>query len=288
MLRILTRCLQVVLAIIVAIAGLGWFRFGQRAGRRFEVTVEPIAAATSRADIVRGEHLARSIGGCAHCHGDDFGGRVAKEDAMMRLASPNITSGEGGVVAGYADADWVRAILHGVARDGRPLLIMPATSLRGFSDDDVAAIIGYLKQVPPVDRRVPSAEVKLPGQVVAGLASLPLFPAEAIDHRAGRDVAPPRGPTRAYGIYLANFCSGCHGKDFRGGIRHDPDEPASADISPGAMAGWTYEAFQRALREGKRRDGSDLSPAMPWQATRALSDDEIQALWLALRGTYGY
>jgi hypothetical protein len=54
------------------------------------------------------------------------------------------------------------------------------------------------------------------------------------------------------------------------------------------LVGWSYEAFEAALREGKRRDGSELSPAMPWQATRGLSDDEIQALWLALRGTYGY
>jgi cytochrome c553 len=145
-----------------------------------------------------------------------------------------------------------------------------------------------VKQVPPVARHVPSAKVKLPGQVLAGLVSLPWFPAEEIDHRAGRAPAPPRGANRAYGIYLANFCSGCHGKDFRGGIRHDPDQPASADISPAGMAGWSYEAFEAALREGKRRDRSELSPAMPWQATRGLSDDEIQALWLALRGTYGY
>ena len=47
-------------------------------------------------------------------------------------------------------------------------------------------------------------------------------------------------------------------------------------------------SLEDTLCEGKRRDGSELSPAMPWQATRGLSDDEIQALWLALRGTYGY
>jgi hypothetical protein len=49
------------------------------------------------------------------------------------------------------------------------------------------------------------------------------------------------------------------------------------------MAAWDYPVFVRALREGKRRDGSDMTAAMPWRATQGLKDEELRAIWLALR-----
>ena len=78
-------------------------------------------------------------------------------------------------------------------------------------------------------------------------------------------------------------CRGCHGPELRGGIVIRPGAPPSGDISPRAMAAWTYTDFEEALRRGKGRNGRTLDPAMPWDATRGLSDEEMRALWLGLR-----
>ena len=144
-------------------------------------------------------------------------------------------------------------------------------------------MIAHLQTVPPVDRVLPPTRFGFLGGALMGLLAPPLFSAEQIDFRAPRPKAPPPGPTRQYGAYLVQVCRGCHGAELRGGLRHNPDDPQSADISPVAMAGWDYPLFERALRQGKRRDGSEMSPAMPWQATQGLNDQELQAIWLALR-----
>ena len=63
-----------------------------------------------------------------------------------------------------------------------------------------------------------------------------------------------------------------------------PELPPAANLTPGgAMVGWTEEDFKTALRTGRRPNGSQLNPFMPWQATAKMTDDEIRALWLHLQ-----
>ncbi len=60
--------------------------------------------------------------------------------------------------------------------------------------------------------------------------------------------------------------------------------PPAANLTPGGeLAGWSDADIMRALREGKRPDGSALNPFMPWKATRYMTDDEIAALVRYLR-----
>ncbi len=58
-----------------------------------------------------------------------------------------------------------------------------------------------------------------------------------------------------------------------------------ANITPheSGLKGWTEADFFRALREGKRKDGSGILPQMPWQAYGQMSDVEIKALWAYLQ-----
>jgi cytochrome c553 len=65
---------------------------------------------------------------------------------LGRLAGPNLTKGGRG--AELTDADWERAVRHGVRRDGRPLLIMPALEHTGMSDEDLASIVAYVRSLP--------------------------------------------------------------------------------------------------------------------------------------------
>jgi hypothetical protein len=64
------------------------------------------------------------------------------------------------------------------------------------------------------------------------------------------------------------------------------EEPYPANLTPDGATGlgdWTEADFIRALREGKRPDGSSLSPQMPWMAFGQMNDTELKALWLYLQ-----
>ena len=64
--------------------------------------------------------------------------------------APNITTHEDGL-AGYSDEDLARMITEGIRPDGNPML--PPMGYGYYADmtaDDLAAIILYLRQIPPL------------------------------------------------------------------------------------------------------------------------------------------
>jgi cytochrome c553 len=273
---------RALLAVVLAMIGFGIARFRAQAARVHRIPERALRGTGTEAELARGRHLVTGIAGCTECHGAALAGRVMDENALMRVSAPNITPS--GVVARYRDSDWVRAILHGVNPERRGLIVMPAQELRTFSDQDVMAMIAYLRRVPPAGGAVAPTRVSWLGQALLGLAGEDLWSAASIDHgdpRTGRTT--PSGPTIEHGKYLVGVCKGCHGPELRGGLRHGPGAPPSADISPPAMAHWSREELERLLRLGKRRDGTAVSPAMPWRALGQLSDEELTAIWLALR-----
>ena len=106
-------------------------------------------APTGDSVVARGEHVTKALAKCADCHGDDYGGTVMADDpAIGMIAAPNITTGRGGRVAGFTDADFERAIRHGTTKGGRRLMIMPSHEYQLLSDEDVGVIIAYIKTVP--------------------------------------------------------------------------------------------------------------------------------------------
>jgi cytochrome c553 len=253
--------------------------------RRFSVTPESIAIPDDSASRERGHHLATAIAKCTDCHGEDLGGVYMELGPLGSFPAANLTSGRGGVPR--TDADWVRAIRHGVAADGRPLVFMPSTAYASLSVSDLGAIIAWVKSMPPVDRELPPRRIGPIGRLVMAKHPGRLVPASTLDHTAPipGDVLP--GPTPEYGQYLsiAGGCTYCHGDDLAGGIQEGPPgTPASADLRPtGPTAAWSAADFATALRTGKRPDGTDINPFMPWRLTRLMTDEEIQAVWLYLR-----
>ncbi|UUZ50087.1 hypothetical protein LP420_08770 [Massilia sp. B-10] len=71
----------------------------------------------------------------------------------MLVTSPNITAGANSATAGYRDIDWVRTLRHGVKPDGRPVMIMPSEDYNRLTDNDLASIIGYVRQMPSAPGR---------------------------------------------------------------------------------------------------------------------------------------
>jgi cytochrome c553 len=275
------------LALLLAI-GATWVHFASRArlDRSYSVTPRPVALASDPAALARGQHLAQTRG-CNECHGKDFAGnKVIEDGAMGRVHGSNLTRGTGGRVATWTDTDWVRAIRHGVAPDGRALFLMPADEYQFLSDDDLGALIAYLKSVPAVDRENVRIELGPVARVLVALGKIKLA-ASIIDHPNVKPVAVASGVTPEYGRYVAATCMGCHGPNFSGGKIEvgPPNWPEASNLTShasGNVAKWTEADFLQALRAGKRPDGTEINPIMP-RVFGQMDDTELKAIWAYLR-----
>ncbi len=263
------------LVVLLLVAGATLYVLGGRKlGRTYHVQPARLTLPADSTALARGAHLAL-VYGCHDCHGADLGGQVLADAPPFRATASNLTRGEGGIGRTYSDADWDRAVRHGVKPDGRGVLIMPSTAYHGLADTDFAALVAYLKRAPPVDRELPPTEVRPLGRL---LAAGPMDPAAEVDLTPTSATAPPVGPTAAYGAYLVSTgCTHCHGADLRGAQPPNPDSPPAPDLT--ALAATPVAELARILRTGVLPDGRRMDPAMmPWTATRHMTDDEIAAL----------
>lgn len=250
----------------------------------------PEAALASAERLGRGRHLVTVVAQCTYCHGPDLAGREVADDPWIgRLAASNLTRGAGGVGARLSDAEWIAALRHGVDREGRSLLLMPAAQLARLSDRDLEAIVAYVRQVPPVDRVWPARRTGWLTRIVVAAGLAPdLIAAEQVVQEApvASEIAP--APTAEYGEYLVALggCRVCHRADLAGGLHplSLPGEPVPPALTgQGAIAGWSREDFARAMRAGATPDGRTLDREfMPWPAFAGLADVEVEALWLYL------
>jgi mono/diheme cytochrome c family protein len=276
------------LVLLAALAlGLGVALADRKMQRRVDVAVQPVAPRTDATSLERGKYLFSSRG-CVDCHGSAGTGNTFLDDGDMVIAGPNLTTGPGGVVANYQPADWVRSIRHGVDPKGRPLMVMPSEDYNRFTDDDLAALVGYIQSLPPGTG--PGATVRLPLPVRA-LYGFGLVPdaASRIDHRLPPQQPVPEGVTVAHGAYVANMCLGCHGTGLAGGkvAGGPPDWPPAANLTPGegSVMGLYPDADSMItmFRSGKRPDGSAVQ-VMPFGSLGQMSDTDLRALHLYLKG----
>lgn len=245
-----------------------------------------LQAVTLARAIARGEHLITTRVGCESCHGADLGGNVLIDQTIVGYwAPPNLTSGTGGVTQGFSAADWDRAVRHGVRRTGQSSS-MPSTEFTNLSDHELSDIVAYIRSRPPVDRTMKPVGIGPVFSFVVGFGKSAL-PAFSIDHQKPHPVEPPvEAASVELGGHIAQVCRGCHGENLSGGkISGDPNMPIVANITPheSGLKGWTEADFFRALREGKRKDGSDILPQMPWKAYGQMKDVELKALWAYLQ-----
>lgn len=279
--------LGLVLAIAVAYGVLyGYTEY--RLARTFEVPRVGLSLSEDPEVIARGEHVA-TVRGCVECHGPNLGGRLFIDGGPVGvLYATNLTAGRGGIGGTYSDADLIAAIRHGVRPTGRPLLFMPSQEFNVLSDEDVVALVSYIRNLPAIDNELAPSRVGPLGRLLYAIGQFPLVPAELIDHDAPRAAAPPPGSTPEYGAYLVTGCLGCHGHDLAGGkiAGTPPDFPPAANITPDLETGigrWTEDEFIATLRTGRRPDGTEMRPEMPWQLTAQFDEHELQALWRYLQ-----
>lgn len=265
--------------LVLAAVAVGWQMADARMTRRIEVAPHPVLHAEDTQSLERGRYLFESRG-CADCHGANGAGHLFIDEGSLKVAGPNITSD--GVTARYQPADWERTIRHGVKPSGRPLMVMPSEDYNRLTDADLAAIVSYVKHLPPQPGGEAVLQLPPPVRILYGFGAIKDAAAK-IDHSL-----PPAQPVEAgvnvkHGAYVANMCIGCHGEHLSGGKipGGPPAWPAAANLTPGEGSVMTrYKdaaAFVGMLRSGKRPDGSTIQ-VMPFGALSKLSDVDAQAL----------
>jgi mono/diheme cytochrome c family protein len=274
-----TAIILVSLIGLVVLVGIGFSAStNARLNKVYSVQPETISVPTDPDSIKEGERLTSIY--CASCHGADFGGTDFFNDPVLAVVdATNLTAGDGGIGAKYADEDWVRAIRHGIGPDGKALFIMPSKDFYYFSNEDLGQIIAYLESVPPVDRESTAFKGGALGKVLIGMGIFgDVLNAETIAHDV-RPLPPIPGVSVEYGEYLANTfgCRTCHGENLAGGPSPDPDSPLGSNLTPGGNLGnISSQAFITMVRARK-------SDYMPFESLAKMSDDELTAIWMYLQ-----
>ncbi len=258
------------------------------------------SAAIAETPVERGEYLVRGIMGCGNCHTPqgpggpvadrEFGGALVEDSEAFTAFAPNITPGSH--VAGWSDAEFARAIREGIRPDGTIIgPPMPFPLYRHISDDDLAAVVAFMRTAPALEGGEPASEYRIPLPPAYGP------PVESV-------AAPEPGVTVEYGEYLVTIahCMECHspltatGPDLannlgRGGFEfHGPwGTSVSSNITNHAdgLAGYTDDEIKMMVVEGKRPDGEVMMPPMPYGYLAKMSEDDLDAIVLYLRTVPG-
>jgi len=215
------KVLGVILAIVVvAIAGLLTY---------VKVALPKVAAApVMKIDatpelIARGSYLANHVCLCVDCHSErDWtkycaplvpgtvgrGGETFDQKFGFpgSLHSKNITPYN---LANWTDGEIYRTITTGVTRDGKALFpLMPYLNYGKMDQNDVKAIIAYIRTLPSVKNDVPESTLDFPMNFIVNT-----IPAEA-----NPQPMPAKTDQVAYGMYIANAadCRECHTKQDKG------------------------------------------------------------------------
>ncbi len=233
--------------------------------------------------VARGKYLAVSF--CTGCHSADnelplTGGMDLGKDfpvALGSFVSANLTPA--GPLKDWSDGEIFRALRNGMDRDGHWLVLMSNVRVRHLSDEDLKALIAYLRSQPAVvnETQTPLDQPNFLAAVMLGAGMLPEGQAPIM----GVITAPPKGPTEEYGQYLLSYqdCRDCHGEDLTGG-----KEGQFAPIGPSlrVVKGWTKEQFVATVRTGVDPGGNALSDQMPWKALARMDDEDLAAMYAFL------
>lgn len=258
-----------------------------------------LLAGAARGDtgVERGRYLVETIAGCGNCHtplgpngplpGRHLAGGLVMDEGVFRAVTPNITPDPATGIGGWSAAQLVRAIREGIRPDGT--LIgppMPFAFYRDLADDDLAAMVAYLRTVPAVVSDTPPSTY-----------SFPLPPAYGPPVTSVK--APDRADKVAYGAYLAGpvgHCMECHTPLLPNGqrdmarlgwgqaqFRGPWGVSVSADLTPSHLGQWSDAEIVRAITHGISRDGRQLFPPMGFAYYAGVSQDDLGAIVAYLR-----
>src|SRR5438477_845368 len=119
--------------------------------RRYTLPRSLVVAGSSRTEVRRGARLVH-LAGCSGCHGVGLQGKLLHEPITIRAS--NLRA----LLPKYSDEDFDRAIRRGLRPDASSLWVMPSQAYVYVRDADVAAILGYLRDLRPEGRVTPTPQ----------------------------------------------------------------------------------------------------------------------------------
>jgi hypothetical protein len=270
------------MVLLLIFYGVVYFKTEARANKIYQVNVQRLTIPSDSASLALGDHIA-GVRGCKDCHANGGIAFLNESNPIGVLYASNLTSGKGGI--NYTDQDYIRALRHGVGKDGKSLWFMPVQhTTAAIGNKDLGALICWLKKMEQVNVVHPQKEMKPLGRVLTFLDKFPMFPAEMINHNASYAEDVPPTVTAAYGNYLAVSCKGCHRENLKGGPSNAPGEPPIPNLTATAHLGkWSSDQFVTTIKTGKTPEGKLLSDYMPWKTMgKAMNDNELKAIYLYL------
>jgi len=305
---VLRKILLGLLAVVVLfVAGFAIFVASRQHLTFNGVPYPQVAASTDTAVIARGHYLVRNVVNCGQCHGDpaQAAARAAGDDVPLsggqvfdippgKFYVRNITPDQETGIGRYTDQAVARALRNGVGPDGRALL--PFMEIQGLSDDDLLAVVSYLRSQPPVHHEVPMHQYTLLGAIVrATVLANPVGPRETPLAKS------PRGATIENGRYLAEsaaLCWACHtqrspqtgaliGPRYGGAIAFEESADHQYSWSPpnitsdstGRLGAMSEDEFVTRFHAGRLIEGSP----MPWQNFSRMDEDDLRGIYRYLK-----
>ena len=272
--------LGVLVGLVVTAALVLYFIGGSNLNKTRQVQPPAVTIPSDEQAIARGQHMVDV--NCTSCHGDDLAGDLLLEDPMIgTIYTANIT----GLAQRRTDEEIVLAIRHAVGPGDRQIVAMPSEAFIYFSEEDLGAIIAYLKTIPQVEKESPGIDLSVMGQIMLGAGLFgDLSAADIINHDQPFTSMPDIGANVAYGEYLSPLCVSCHGPDLSGAQPSIQGSPIAPNLTPGGgLAGWTEADFIQTIRSGMTPSGHQMDPEyMPWKSWSKFDDEELQAIWMYL------
>jgi len=269
--------LGVLVGLVVGAAVFLMSRGEDRFEQNWNVTVDMVDPVYDDLNVRAGQYIAESHG-CQGCHGYNYEGAVMADAPPFLMVAPNLTSGRGGIGAEYRDEDWLRAIRHGIRPDGRGLLIMPSEAYYYMNDEETAALVAYLRDLPPVDNELPDTELRPLGKLIMGVTE-DMSAAPALMPSRARVTGVTRGANAGWGEYRASvLCMVCHGQNLQGAQPPDPASPFAPDLR--SVPGWGLDGFLEFWRTGENPSGrASDADFMPWDKMANLGETELEAIY---------
>ena len=278
-------CLAGVLAAVASVLSVimiaGLYKLHSRSA-----PIPNLEVAAAAEQLQSGQAIANSF--CGACHsktgtltggvdiGHDLGVDIG-HDLLVPFGSfipPNLTPA--GPLKNWSDGEIFRAIRNSVDADGHWMIIMSYTNAGKLSDDDMRALIAYIRTLPAAGQRTANApdQLNLLGIVMLGAGLLPT----GSPVFTGVITAPSKAATDKYGEYLLSYqdCRKCHGANLAGGVEGQLG-PIGPDLN--LVKDWKLDEFIATMRTGVDPNGRELSKQMPWRPIGKMDDVELGAIY---------
>ena len=228
--------------------------------------------------IEKGRRVARTRG-CFGCHGQQLEGKVFSDEWVWvdTAVAPNLAEYARDHTAETIEA----AVRQGVGHDGKALWSMPSYNFVLLNDEDMSALVTFLRSAPAVEKSLPRPSIGWDARmrIVRGESQ---HMAEWADHMPPLLLGEDDDPRLVRGEYLAKtMCNECHGFDLRGQVDIDIATPDLA-----ILAAYSDADFRRLMQFGEGLGGRKDLGLMTMVAKDRFahfSDDELNNLLAYLR-----